>query len=72
MEKLGEQARNKYRELSEEKKNVKREYGRNRCHNMSGDKKQRLREYLKILKSLSSVISILISKTTNSFLIIRI
>ena len=72
MEKLGEQARNKYRELSEEKKNAKREYGRNRCHNMSGDKKQRLREYLKILKSLSSVISILISKTTNSFLIIRI
>ena len=27
---LGEQAKNKYRELSEEEKNIKREYGKNR------------------------------------------
>ena len=26
-------------------KNVKREYGRNRYHNMSEEKKQRLKEY---------------------------
>ena len=27
------------------KKNIKREYGRNRYHNMSEEKKQRLKEY---------------------------
>ena len=51
MEKLGEQARNKCRELSEEEKNVKREYGRNRYHNTSEEKKQKLSEYLKNLNS---------------------
>ena len=44
---LREKARNKYRELSEDKKNIKREYGRNRYHNMSEEDKQRLKEYLK-------------------------
>ena len=34
MEKLREQARDKYRNLSEEEKNNKTEYGRNRYHNM--------------------------------------
>ena len=29
------------------KKNIKREYGRNRYHNMSEEKNQRLREYQK-------------------------
>ena len=29
------------------KKNIKREYGRNRYHNMSKEKKQRLKEYQK-------------------------
>ena len=33
-EKLREQARDKYRNLSEEEKNKKREYGKNRCHNV--------------------------------------
>ena len=42
---LREQARDKYRNLSEEGKNKKREYGRNRYHNMSELKKQRLKEY---------------------------
>ena len=35
---LLERAKNKYRELSEEEKNIKREYGRNRCHNISEEK----------------------------------
>ena len=41
-EKLWEKARDKYRELSENEKNAKREYARNR-YNMSEEKKQRLR-----------------------------
>ena len=44
---LKEQARDKYRNLSEEDKNKKREYGRNRYHNMSEEKKQKLKEYQK-------------------------
>ena len=43
---LREQARNKYRNLSEEDKNKKREYGKNRYH-MSEEKKQKLKEYQK-------------------------
>ena len=42
-----EQARDKYRNLSEEEKNKKREYGKNRYHNMSEEKKIRLKEYQK-------------------------
>ena len=38
-------ARDKYREISEEEKNKKREYGRNRYNNMSEDDKQRLKKY---------------------------
>ena len=38
-ERLKAQARNKYRNLSEEEKNKKREYGRNRYRNMSDEKK---------------------------------
>ena len=45
-ERLREQARNKYRNLSEEDKR-KREYGKNRYHNMSEEKKQELKEYQK-------------------------
>ena len=44
---VGEQARDKYRNLSEEEKNKKREYGRNRHHNMSEEKNQKLKEYQK-------------------------
>ena len=43
-ERLRDNPRNKYSNLSEEK-NVKREYGRNRYHNMSKEKKQRLKEH---------------------------
>ena len=46
-ERLREQARDKYRNLSEEDKNKKREYGRNRYHNISEEKKQKLKEYQK-------------------------
>ena len=44
-ERLREQARDKYRNLSEEKN--KREYGKNRYLNMSEEKKKRLKEYQK-------------------------
>ena len=46
---LREQAKDKYRNLSEEDKNNKREYGRNRYHNIPEEKKQRLTEYQKKL-----------------------
>ena len=42
---LRAKAKSKYRELSEEEKNMKREYGRNKYKNMSEEKKQRLKEY---------------------------
>ena len=46
-ERLREQAREKYRNLSEEGKNKKREYGKSRYRNMSEEKKQRLKGYQK-------------------------
>ena len=46
-ERLSEQARDKYKSLSEEEKNKKREYGKNRYHNMSEEKKPGLKEYQK-------------------------
>ena len=48
-ERLKEKVRNKYRELSNEEKNIKREYGRNRYQNMSREDKQRLKVYQKII-----------------------
>ena len=43
---LRERAKNKYRELFEKEKNIKRQYQRNRCHIMSDEKKQKkLKEY---------------------------
>ena len=41
---LQEKAKNNYRELFEEEKNIKRGNGSNRYHNMSEEKKQRLKE----------------------------
>ena len=46
-ERLREQARDEYRNLSEEEKNKKREYGKSRYLNMSEEKKKRLKEYQK-------------------------
>ena len=45
---LRERAKNKYRELSENEKDVKTQYQRDRCHNMTAEKKLRLKEYQKI------------------------
>ena len=44
-ERLREQTRDKYRNLSEEEKNKKREKGKNRYHNMSEEKKEKLNKY---------------------------
>ena len=44
-EKLVGKARNNYRELSDEEKNIKREYGRNRHQNMYKEDKENLKEY---------------------------
>ena len=46
-ERLRVQARDKYRNLSEEEKNEKREYRKNRYCNMPEEKKQKLKEYQK-------------------------
>ena len=46
-ERLREQARDKYRNLSEKEKNEKREYGKKRYHNMPQEEKQRLKEHQK-------------------------
>ena len=47
-ERLRKQAKDKYRNLSEEK-NEKRKYGRNRYHNMSKEKKTRSKKISKKL-----------------------
>ena len=52
---MTEQARDKYRNLSEEGKNKKREYGKNRHHNISEEKKQRLKEYQKNYREVKSL-----------------
>ena len=46
-DRLREQARNKYINLSEEEKSEKRKYGKNRYHKISEEKKTRLKEYQK-------------------------
>ena len=59
-ERWREQARDKYRKLSEEEKNKKREYGKNRYRNMSDNKKKRLKEYQKNLRRQKSLNMIII------------
>ena len=49
------QARNKYRELSNEEKNIRRENRRNRYQNMSEENKQRLRKYQTKYQSRKSI-----------------
>ena len=46
-ERLRKQARDKYRNLSEEEKNKKGEYGRKIYRNISKEEKQKLKEYQK-------------------------
>ena len=48
-DKLREQAKNKYWELSNEEKRTKREYGRNTYQNISEEDEQRLNEYQKTI-----------------------
>ena len=48
-ERLREQARNKYRELSDETKYKKREYGRNKYQNMSEEKNKNVKNTKKII-----------------------
>ena len=43
---MREKAKNEYRELSNEEKNIKREYGRKRYHNISEEKKRISRKLL--------------------------
>ena len=45
---MREQARNKYRELSNEEKDIKREYGTNSYQKMPKQNKQRIKENKKI------------------------
>ena len=61
-ERLREQARDKYRNLSEEEKNKKREYEKNRYRNMSEEKKQRLKEYQKKIITKLKSLNIIINK----------
>ena len=42
---LRQPVKDKYRNLSGEDKNKKREYGKNRYHSISEEKKQKLKEY---------------------------
>ena len=49
------QARDKYRNLSEEDKNKKKEYGKNR-YNMFEEKKQKLKEYQKNYREAKKII----------------
>ena len=51
-ERFRDNARDKYRNLSEEGKNKKREYVRNRYHNMSKEKKNKLENTKKIILKL--------------------
>ena len=37
--------KNKYKDLSNKEGHIKREYGKNRYHNMSEEKKEKLKEY---------------------------
>ena len=60
---LREQARDKYRNLSEEEKTKKREYWKNRYHNMSEKKKQRLKEYQKGKYQEAKSLGIIMNKT---------
>ena len=46
-ERLSDNARDKYTNLSEEEQNKNRKYGRNKYHNMFEKRKQKLKEYQK-------------------------
>ena len=66
-ERLRQQARDKYRNLSKKENKKKREYGKNRYRNMSEEKKQRLKEYQKNYRKAKSS---QYNNDQNSFLIV--
>ena len=61
-ERLREQARDKYRNLSEEEKNKKREYGKNRYRSMSEEKKKRLKECQKTYREEKKSLNVIVNK----------
>ena len=61
-ERLTEQARDKYRDVSEKQKNKKREYGKNRYGNMSEEKKKRLKVCQKKIIVRQENLSIIMNK----------
>ena len=62
-ERLRKQARDKYRNISEEDKNKKGEYGKNRYHIMS-EEKQRLKEYQKNYREAKKSLNIIMNETS--------
>ena len=54
-ERLKRQARDKYRNLSDEEKSKKREFSKNRYRNMSEERKQRFKEYQKSYRKAKKV-----------------
>ena len=62
------QARDKYRNFSEEGKNKKREYRKNRYCNMSEEEKKRRKEYQKIIVKQNNL-NMIINKIVFSILI---
>ena len=56
---MRERAKNKYRSLSEDKKDIKKQYQKDRYHNMSDEEKQRLKDYQKNYREARKLKSIL-------------
>ena len=56
---MREQAKNKYRSLSEDDKDIKKQYQKDRYHNMSDEEKQRLKDYQKNYREAKKLKSIL-------------
>ena len=56
------QSKRLYKNLSEEEKNKKREYGKNRYCNMSEEKKQRFKKYQKKCRYAKKSLNIIMNK----------
>ena len=54
-----ERAKNKYRSLSEDEKDIKKQFQKTRYHNMSDEEKQRLKDYQKNFREARKLKSIL-------------
>ena len=70
-DRLREQARDKYRNLSEEEKKKRKVYGKNRYHNMSEEKKRRLKEYQKSYREAKKSQYIIIKVFNRDIIIIK-